>query len=236
MGTPNWWVTDVLNSLGQTYLAAWIIWVVVAITLHELAHGWVAIWRGDRTPIETGHMTWNPVVHMGLFSIIMFVVVGFAFGLMPVDESRMRGRWSGLMVALAGPLMNILLFLLCVVGAGAMLALAGADIAGMVGGGNTIAERVLTFFFVGAWLNCLLACFNLLPVPPLDGGRVLAGLSRRVRRIFFESENSVLIAIAALAALFLVAGPVIRNLATFVTLPAVLFVADLLGWSPPPPS
>jgi Zn-dependent protease len=236
MGTPHWWVTDVLNSLGQTYLAAWIIWVVVAITLHELAHGWAAIWRGDRTPIETGHMTWNPVVHMGLFSIIMFVVVGFAFGLMPVDESRMRGRWSGIMVALAGPLMNILLFTLCIFSAGAMLAWGGADLAGLVGGGNTIADRALTFFFVGAWLNCLLACFNLLPVPPLDGGRVLAGLSRTVRKTFYESENSVLIVIAALAAMFLVAGPMIRDLATHVTLPALWFVADLLGWSPPAPA
>ena len=51
-----------------------LITVIVSIVLHELAHGWVAIWQGDRTPIEKGHMTANPIVHMGWFSIILLLI------------------------------------------------------------------------------------------------------------------------------------------------------------------
>jgi len=61
----NWWVIQVLDSFGPAFLASWIVWVIGSITLHELAHGWAAIWQGDRTPVLTGHMTWNPLVHMG---------------------------------------------------------------------------------------------------------------------------------------------------------------------------
>lgn len=61
-------------------VAGYALIVIFSITLHELAHGWAAIWQGDRTPIETGHMTWNPLVHMGWASLLMFAIVGIAWG------------------------------------------------------------------------------------------------------------------------------------------------------------
>src|SRR5205823_15045249 len=67
---------------------------------------------GNRTPIHSGHMTLNPVVHMGGFWLVCLVLAGIAWGLMPVDPTRLRGKYSESLVALAGPFCNVLLALL----------------------------------------------------------------------------------------------------------------------------
>lgn len=159
-------------------LMAWVIWVIVSITLHELSHGWAAISRGDDTPIHTGHMTWNPVVHMGPTSLLIFAVAGFAWGAMPVDPSRFRGRYADAWVAFCGPLMNIGLALLCVVLGGVAVTLLQSP---KVGGGLVdpgVVHNIDIFFRIGCVLNVMLAIFNLLPAPPLDGSRILANFSR----------------------------------------------------------
>ena len=66
----SWWVKDAYE-ISPIFLYSWIFWVIFSIVCHELAHGWAAIRVGDDTPIHTGHMTWNPVVHMGTTSLIM---------------------------------------------------------------------------------------------------------------------------------------------------------------------
>src|SRR5579862_344316 len=91
------------------YFWAMIIAVVVSICLHELAHGIVAIWLGDRTPIELGRITLNPLVHMGLPSLIVLLISGIAWGAMPVNERRLRGKYAPALVAAAGPAMNVLI-------------------------------------------------------------------------------------------------------------------------------
>ena len=105
----QWWMHAVYDSGGLAAVLGWVFWVIFSICLHELAHGWAAIWQGDRTPRETGHMTMNPMVHMGGASLIVFALVGIAWGLMPTDPSRYRwGRRGRIAVAAAGPLMNLL--------------------------------------------------------------------------------------------------------------------------------
>ena len=79
--------------------------------LHELAHGWAAIWLGDQTPVRQGRMTGNPLVHMGPWSLLMLAVAGIAWGQMPIDRTRLRGRHGEAIVAAAGPAMNVLLAL-----------------------------------------------------------------------------------------------------------------------------
>ena len=59
----SWWAHSVFEHRGAVALIAWIFWVLVSITLHELAHGWAALWQGDRTPVEQDRMTFNPLVH-----------------------------------------------------------------------------------------------------------------------------------------------------------------------------
>ena len=77
----GWWVHKLYYGDGPVMLAAWVFWVIFSITLHELGHGWAAIRQGDETPRETGHMTWNPLVHMGPWSLAMFALIGIAWGL-----------------------------------------------------------------------------------------------------------------------------------------------------------
>ncbi|MCC6321942.1 MAG: site-2 protease family protein [Phycisphaerales bacterium] len=179
---PNWWVNSVLEYGGPALLFASIIWVIVSITLHELAHGWAAVSRGDPTPIDSGHMTWNPLVHMGLPSLLMFALTGMAWGLMPVDPSRMRGRHADAWVSFAGPLMNFVLAIVCILASAVVVYINPTSLAGMFDRASDHTHaKVLLFFAYGCWLNIALGLFNLLPAPPLDGSRIVASFSRQYR-------------------------------------------------------
>ncbi|MBL9147493.1 MAG: site-2 protease family protein [Phycisphaerae bacterium] len=176
----GWWISELLNNGQGAMLAAWIFWVLVSISLHELGHGYAAIRQGDTTPRDLGHMTVNPVVHMGWFSLIVFAITGLAWGQMPVSPSRFRdGRLGEFLVSGAGPLVNLILSFLCFTVYGVMLAY-------RVGLDNTFQasspsmENLYTFIELGGSLNLLLCFFNLLPVPPLDGSTMLASTSRKM--------------------------------------------------------
>lgn len=174
---PGWWVSDILNepALGPPALIAWVVVVIGSIVLHELAHGWAALLLGDPTPRLAGHMTWNPLVHMGPYSLLAFAVIGITWGAMPVDPSRLRGRYGDALVSVAGPVMNISLGLGSLVAMCLWSAYAG-------GVGDPLHQNLSRFFFYGAMLNVVLAVFNLVPVLPLDGGRIAASLSRTYSR------------------------------------------------------
>ena len=184
----TWWIADYWQSGQTVLLASWIFWVIASICLHELGHGYAALWEGDDTPRVTGHMTWNPMVHMGGMSLVIFLLVGFAWGLMPVDPSRFRHRrWGDAIVALAGPLVNLILALVLLTGAGLL--------AGFVLGRENApdwGERVFTFLFTGGWLNLALMALNLLPVPPLDGSRILASVSHGYRRLLMNPNAGII--------------------------------------------
>lgn len=160
-----------LQTDPQFYFS-WVITVVLSICIHELAHGVVAVWLGDRTPIETGHMTPNPVVHMGGIAVIALVVSGIAWGLMPVDRTRLRGRHGDAIVSIAGPLSNLLLALLSLVGLGLWLRFGDVHETG------TRAGNLQNLMWVFGYANIVLCLLNLLPVPPLDGSSVLASFNR----------------------------------------------------------
>ncbi len=90
-----------------------ILIVVISITLHELAHGFVALSQGDDTPKRTGHLTLNPVVHMGWESIIFLCLAGIAWGQMPINPARFRHKKiSNILVSAAGPILNLCLGIL----------------------------------------------------------------------------------------------------------------------------
>ena len=119
----GWWIADLWNQGQVVQLASWIFWVIVSICLHELGHGWAAIWEGDDTPRQTGHMTINPMVHMGGYSIIAFLLLGFAWGLMPVNPGNFRHRrWGDAIVAVAGPAVNLILAVILLTIAGVISA------------------------------------------------------------------------------------------------------------------
>jgi Zn-dependent protease len=147
--------------------------VLVSLTIHEAAHAWTAEKLGDSTARLLGRVSLNPVVHIDPIGTILLPLVAAYSGLpiigwakpVPVNVSRLRrGRRDFVLVAAAGPVSNLLQ---AVVGAVAF------HMAIAAGNGGELTARVL-FYYVQ--VNLLLAFFNLIPVPPLDGGNVLAGL------------------------------------------------------------
>jgi Zn-dependent protease len=183
---PGWWVERVLSGPdGTVVLLSWVFWVIFSITLHELAHGWAAIRQGDDTPIRMGRMTMNPLVHMGGMSLLVFALIGIAWGAMPVDPSRFRWKRRGrIVVAGAGPAMNLVLaFISLTLGALWMRYAPAAD---------PLHSNVAHFLFIGGMLNIVLAAFNLLPIPPLDGSNILMGLSHRWYAIYNQPQAQMI--------------------------------------------
>ena len=141
---------------------------LLAIVLHELAHGWVAYRLGDDTAKRAGRLTLSPIAHLDLVGSIMFVLSsrwGFGFGWarpVPVMIERLRNpRRDEILVTLAGPLANLLQAVVWAV----LLRLALR----MTGG---LGPALVIFCYLGISINLLLAVFNLLPIPPLDGSHV----------------------------------------------------------------
>lgn len=165
------WITDSWSA-DPVFTIAWVGWLIVSITLHELAHGWAAISRGDRTPIEMGRMTFNPVVHMGMMSLLMLALLGIAWGVMPVNPSRMRGRHADAFVAAAGPAMNIALAILSILLYVAWNVMMNSSLGSSIPA--HVQDNAMMVFHAGALLNVVLALFNMLPIPPLDGSHIAA--------------------------------------------------------------
>ena len=161
-------------------LATWVLPLIVAIVFHEISHGWVANAFGDPTAKRLGRLSPNPIRHIdpvGTVALPLFLAVVGApvFGWakpVPVVARRMRNpRLHMMLVALAGPGMNLLLALF------AAFALAGALALGQPGGfGFGFLVANLENFLI---INIFLAVFNMLPIPPFDGGHVVEGLLPR---------------------------------------------------------
>lgn len=161
-------------------IATWLIPLIVAIVLHEISHGWVANAFGDPTAKRLGRLSPNPIRHVdpiGTIALPLFLALASApvFGWakpVPVVAERMRNpRLHMVLVALAGPGMNLLLALLAAIGL-ALIAPIGPDASpAMVFLGANLQNFLL--------INLFLAVFNLLPVPPFDGGHVVEGLLPR---------------------------------------------------------
>lgn len=166
---------EFLIELAQK-LSVWALPVLFAITLHEVAHGWVARSLGDPTAALAGRLTLNPIKHIDpvgtlLVPAVLLAMGGFLFGWakpVPVDARRLpHPRRDMAIVAVAGPLSNLLMAALWALGLKLIL-LSGSESAIMLG---------LRYMCVaGVVINLVLMVLNLLPLPPLDGGRVLAGL------------------------------------------------------------
>lgn len=175
----GWWIESYANAFGLAFVVSWVVWVVASIVLHELAHGWAALSQGDPTPRALGHMTWNPLVHIGGFGLIMLALIGIAWGAMPVDPSRFRSRHGDALVAAAGPAMNMLLAIISTI-----CCIGWIVIADRLNIGEPMFTNFANFFWIGAFLNVVLAIFNLFPAPPLDGSRIVASFVPAYARLF----------------------------------------------------
>ncbi len=207
--TSGWWVSRAwFGDFGPPFVIAWAFWVILSITLHELSHGWAAIRLGDRTPIEQGRMVFNPIVHMGQMSLFMFAVIGIAWGAMPINPRRMRGRHAEAIVAFAGPAMNLVLAFTSLVLLALWLGFIEGQWAGGVSIGDSARKNMVLFFRLGIMLNVLLFVLNMLPVFPLDGGRILGHFVPSYRRVF-DGQAGPAIMIGMMILLFMVATRVV---------------------------
>lgn len=157
-------------------IVVWILPVVFAITVHEVAHGWVAKLYGDKTADQQGRLTLNPIKHIDfvgtliLPGLLLITFSGFIFGWakpVPVDARNFKNpKKAMMMVALAGPLSNLLMAI-----GWALLARLGVAI-----GIEYITMPLIYTGIAGITINLVLALINLLPIPPLDGSRIVSGL------------------------------------------------------------
>ncbi|KKW29536.1 MAG: Peptidase M50 [Candidatus Uhrbacteria bacterium GW2011_GWD2_52_7] len=143
----------------------WIAAIVIALTVHEFAHALVGSWRGDSTAEDMGRLTLNPLAHIDIFGFMMLIVIGFGWAKpVPFDPRNLRNPLKdGLLIALAGPAANLVLAAL------AALAFRGLFAADLLNFETMLAMFLVLLVFV----NLLLFFFNLVPIYPLDGSKVL---------------------------------------------------------------
>ncbi len=155
--------------------AVWALPVLFAITLHEVAHGWVASKLGDSTAKILGRLSLNPIKHIDpigtiVVPLVMVLVSGFAFGWakpVPVNMNNLNNpRKDMAIVAMAGPLANVAMAIFWVIFL-KIVSLLVSDI--------NIAKGLMAMGQAGIIINLVLFVFNLFPIPPLDGSKVLSG-------------------------------------------------------------
>lgn len=203
-----------------------IIPVLFAITVHEYAHGWAAKRYGDPTAYLSGRLTLNPINHIDPLGTIVVPLIGFIFGgfifgwakPVPVNFSNLRNYKSdSIKVSLAGPISNLLM---------------------AIGWSLICSFSILVSYFtklplgqglfemakIGILINCILMIFNLLPIPPLDGGRVLQftlpyKFSNHLK--FLEDYGMfIILGLAFTGILNMITQPFVKGLVAILTIPA----------------
>ena len=167
---------DVSRALQTLSIA--LVPALLGIILHEVAHGWAAARQGDPTARSLGRLTLNPIPHIDPVGLLVFVVTSlsnaFVFGWakpVPVDPRYFRNPSRGMMlVALAGPITNFLLALAF----GGLLWCALTGMPDVIRQNQALATFIVKSLYVGVVINFGLGWLNLLPIPPLDGSKVVA--------------------------------------------------------------
>lgn len=168
MNGPITWLFE--GSEGIALFNAFAITAILAFAYHEFAHAIVADRLGDPTPRSFGRITPNPFKHLSLMGLIFLFLLGFGWAVTPVNPNMLRGnpRRSMAMVAVAGPLTNLLMAVLFAI----PLRFDLVEITPP----ESILPTLGLVLWMGVRINVLLFVFNLMPIPPLDGFTILQGL------------------------------------------------------------
>ncbi|MEK7499044.1 MAG: site-2 protease family protein [Patescibacteria group bacterium] len=198
-----------------------ILAIGIAVVFHEVSHGYVANWLGDPTAKYAGRLSLNPIKHIDLWGtiiipgILLLTHAGVLFGWakpVPVNYYNLKyGKYGPLIVALAGPASNFLILLIC----GALIRI------------SPEATSLPYLFVMIGLVNTFLMLFNLLPIPPLDGSKILF--------IFLEKRPDIVAAVERYG-MFLLFGIIILFpgfISQFVFLPALFITSFVMGVSIP---
>lgn len=147
-----------------------MILVVFAIVFHEMSHAYMSYFLGDPTPKETGRLTPNPLKHIDIFGLICMLLfrIGWAKPVMINSEYYKNRRVGTFLVALAGPAMNFILAIVSLIGAALLVKFAPTFVVS-----NKLGEVLFYLLQYFAMINISLGIFNLIPIPPLDGSRIV---------------------------------------------------------------
>ena len=203
-----------MNSLLQE-LSSYLYFAlaaIVCIPIHEFSHGYAAWLLGDPTAKRMGRLTLNPIKHFDLIGFLMMVIAGFGFAKpVPVDMRYFRHpKWDMAVVGLAGPASNIVLAFLCLVVTSAMETFLPY---------SNAAQLVYNFFYYTAILSTGLGVFNLIPISPLDGSKIIgAFLPERVYFTMLRYERY---------GMFLLLGLILLGR----TFPQYDYFGKLLSWA-----
>lgn len=143
----------------------WVVAIVVALSWHEFAHGITAKWLGDPTAEHQGRLTLNPLAHIDWMGFILLVIAGFGWAKpTPFNPYNLKyKKWGSALVSIAGPISNMIIVLVI----GTILAVLHRTV------GVDPENLMVLFFLLVLQINVLLAVFNLIPIPPLDGSKIL---------------------------------------------------------------
>ena len=192
-----------------------------AITCHEVAHGYVA-WRlGDPTARMLGRLTLNPLKHIDIFGVVMIFLIGIGWAKpVPVVYENLRDPKKDMVwIAAAGPITNILL---AAISAILLRVLCQAEVLELFAASAFLIEPLLKMLAFSVYINVLLAIFNMIPVPPLDGGRVLTGLLP-------YRQSAALSRIEPFGMFIIVVLVFFTNIFSYVISPILHIIIDLLA-------
>lgn len=196
--------------------------LLLALTLHEYAHGYVAYRLGDPTAKSQGRLSLNPIKHLDPLGTIAFFLIHFGWAKpVPVNPVFFQNPKKGMLwVALAGPATNLAVAVCCA-SLAKIIAIAAAvlpDIYIL----DTLIVLLSAMLVAAVWINLVLCIFNFLPIPPLDGSRILTGLlPRNLAILFIKSERYS-------AIFFLILILFFREEFANLILPLISFANDLL--------
>lgn len=214
--------TDAVSALINC--VSFLVAAYISIVLHEIAHGVVALWNGDYTSKYSGRLSLNPVKHFDLFGFLMFAVVGFGYAKpVPVNPNNFKNQKRGMFtVAIAGICMNIIL---AFVSSLLFVAMSACMSKATTSSGEYALYIASSFFEILMNVNLSLAFFNILPIYPLDGFRIVETFTRYDNKFcsFMRTNGQYLL-------IGLVLLGVVVDMATYVeTLPYWFSYFDILG-------
>ncbi len=204
----------------------WVLALLISVVIHEYGHALAAIWQGDDTPTKNGRFDWNPLRYLSGIGIFLFVIVGFGWlGMVQTRPDKYRNPVLGsVVVSMAGIVMNLALALIAAISIKLLNIeitntpiYENVQIAGFGFSSNALPDWAVLFLGQLLLQNIMLAVFNAIPIPPLDGGHALGALEPTFFGKLFNTQifsmGAVLIVVMILGNQYIWA--IIRAVQTF---------------------